>query len=296
MGVKRTRSQTNASKPEETRATTPQQANPPSASEDDVAIPRPAKKAKSQKPMSKKDPTPNKLYKDTLKQIDKKFAGMLKRYKPNPTPFSGITSDDFAAVMSSFIPQAQKLALTSPILAFNLVLDLGEHAYGDLDATVKASGFGETDEPYGKLDAVLVTLINARVELDENKGLIPGEVYKVEPPHREVGEGQRALSAALKKGMSARKRRPNKQEWGWIDKARREDLKALFEKRRVRREEAVDWVGNALNDLLETGGRIDEYGIGTHYFRESIGLLAEIKKIPRPALPRRPREFTEGWY
>ncbi|KAI1445296.1 hypothetical protein F5Y02DRAFT_427029 [Annulohypoxylon stygium] len=262
MSAKRTRSQANLEEqgnaPKQTKITSMIRApsNSPSTKDKKAAAPKPAKK-----PASKKDPTPAKLYKDTLNQVDKKFNVMLKRYKPNPRPMSGITSDNFAAAMASFIPKTQQLAETSPIMAFNLVLDLGEHAYGDLDGCVNASGYGGTEEPYQELDDLLVSLINARLALDENKGLVPGQEYKAEPPHEEVGVLERQMHRLNRDQWE--KRGPNKQAGATLDRAHREDLRGLLERRRERREIAEDWAGNALNDLLETGGRIDHKGCRT---------------------------------
>ncbi|KAI1089069.1 hypothetical protein F5B19DRAFT_468652 [Rostrohypoxylon terebratum] len=249
--------------------------NLPSTTDDDV-VSQPAKKATAQN-----DPTAAKLYKDTLSEIDKEFNEMLEMYEPNPTPTSGVTSEDFAEMMVFLLPKARELAEIDPVMAFNLVLDL--------EGCVKASGWGNIDKPYQKLDNFLVSLINTRLALDENKGLVPGQEYKVEPPHEEVGVQERELYRLNRDQW--KKRSPNKQARVRLERAHREDLRDLLERRRERRETAEDWAGNALNDLLETGGRIDQYGIGRDYFRKSIDLLAEVKGIERPSLPRPPREL-----
>ncbi|KAI2472381.1 hypothetical protein F4781DRAFT_383458 [Annulohypoxylon bovei var. microspora] len=296
MAPKRTRSQANLDlrKDGQTQtklswSTTPQRSSSSNESDDDEVAPQGAKKQKAQKPAVKKDPTPAKLYKDALKSVDKTFNGYMKKYKLNPTPWDGITADDFAQAMTSFIPTARELAEVSPAFAFNLVLDLGEHSYGDLDATVKAAGFGESEKPHQELDELLVSLITTRVGADANAGKVPGQAYAVALPHAEVCVEERAL----RKMLRGKRDGPNKRERGLLDRARRDGLKTLFETRRERRETVEDWAGNALNDLLETGGRIDQYGIGRHYFRKSIDLLAEVKGVARPELRDPPREEWE---
>ncbi|KAI1103916.1 hypothetical protein F4804DRAFT_213079 [Jackrogersella minutella] len=292
MSAKRTRSVANLEQQENARKQTKlswpltsQSPSSPSRADADDVQSRSAKKSTARKPAAKKDPTPNKQYKDALKKVDKLFNGLVKRYKPNPTSFP-VTADDFAAAMACIIPEVKKLRETSPAAAFNLLLDMGEHSYGDLDGSVKASGYGDTEEPFKKMDDLLLELITARRGADgEVLTKTTDEAYKVEPPHSDI---QYSEEREVRRSLG--KKRPNKQEWGQLDRARLSDLRNLFNLRRDRREAADDWVGNALNDIIETGGRIDQYGIGTHYFHKSIGALAEIKGIERPALARPPPE------
>ncbi|KAI1456611.1 hypothetical protein F4805DRAFT_221494 [Annulohypoxylon moriforme] len=282
MGVKRTRSQTNAEKHENAPPNTPQRISSPNIPEDDdAAASRPAKKPKTRKPAPEEDPTPNESLKNIMKEVDETFDSLMKEYKPNPYNSYGVTADNFASSMEFFIPKAEKLAETSPVAAFNLVLDLGEHAYGDLGCCVNSGGFGEIDEPLQNLDDLLVFLINERVALDENGGVVPGQEFKVNPSYHDVGM---QYTVKLK---------PNRRELVCLDRAIVQDLTALFEKRRLRRETTEDWAGNALNDLVETSDRIDQCGIGGYYFPESIDLLAKIKGIERPERQRPPRKYWE---
>ncbi|KAK4209753.1 hypothetical protein QBC37DRAFT_429896 [Rhypophila decipiens] len=92
-----------------------------------------------------------------------------------------------------------------------------------------------------------------------------------------------SIKKKMKRGMF------NKQERGWLNAARIKDLHAMFRARQERREKVVseengDWAGNALNDLVETRMRIDKYGIGEHYFRESVHKLAELKGVEAPEI------------
>ncbi|KAI1775663.1 hypothetical protein F4818DRAFT_414563 [Hypoxylon cercidicola] len=243
---------------------------------------------------AKKEPTPsNKLYKDTLKKVDKVFNALVKKYSANPTEWSGVTADTFATSMeAAFLPIVKSLSATSPVIAFNLLMDIGEHAYGDLDASAKASGFGETEEPYKRMDDQMVEIINARREADgtdaDGTNVSAAKPYAVEPSYSDLGGDESALRSLWGK------KHPNIQQRKQLDRARLADLKAMFNARRERRDAAQDWAGNALNDLVETGGRIGEYGIDTHFFQKSVGLLALIKGVERPVFaepPKRPVDF-----
>lgn len=182
--------------------------------------------------------------------------------------------------MCRFIPKVRMLSEESVPAAFNLLLDIGEHAYGDLEACCKSSGFGDTDKPYQRMDGVLVELITARKEAqnasDGEDHDNPSDGFVLEPSIQDLGGEEKAIRDDLGK------KHPNKQQRGWLDRARRADLKNLFETRRQRRESIEDWAGNALNDLVETNRRIDAYGIGDHFFRKSIALLSSIKGIEAP--------------
>lgn len=239
---------------------------------------RKAQKPSQPKPKSKPSSKPNaskaatKPYNDALKAIDKRFKTLLKRYKPNPTIWSGVTSDDFAAAMAKFLPTVDKIldsgAAEAPKLAFNLLMVMGEHSYGDLEACCKSSGWGETDEPFQEIDAKMVEVIGRRLER-EGSGLGNAEEVEVE------AEPESELKAIM--SLVEGKSRPNKQERGWIEKARRNDLLAGFEWRQQRRQEARDWVGIALEELRETRKEIDRYGIGVHFFTKSIERLEGAK-------------------
>ncbi|KAK7754675.1 hypothetical protein SLS62_003232 [Diatrype stigma] len=278
---------------------TPAATSSPEGEQDDTAPKtkkKPAaRKAASRKPAPKKAPTAGKAYKDGIKEVDKKFYQLVKKYKPNPTEWSGITADDFAASMYRFLPKVKMLREESIPAAFNLLLDIGEHAYGDLDACCNAGGFGETGKPYKAMDTLLVDLITARKEAQAGEGdgndddgdgggdgganadkSSPGDAGFVLEPS--TGDLDGAVKRILDRLAAEKKKRPNKQERGWLERAHRDDLKAMFEARRERREEAHDWAGNALNDLVETNKRIGAYGV-EGYFRESIALLASMKGV-----------------
>ncbi|KAK4444256.1 hypothetical protein QBC34DRAFT_442751 [Podospora aff. communis PSN243] len=152
---------------------------------------------------------------------------------------------------------------------------LADHAYGNLEGSMKASGCGDTDEPFQAMDKCMLELIaTLREELPEEKGEF---VLKLatEDMGTEFDAEWAALNRLKKNGH------PNKQERGCLDRARVSDMNDLFDRRRERRgtilKEKGDWAGNALNELAETRKRIEAYGIGKHFFRRSIKQLAELK-------------------
>ncbi|KAI6085485.1 hypothetical protein F4821DRAFT_240724 [Hypoxylon rubiginosum] len=106
--------------------------------------------------------------------------------------------------------------------------------------------------------------------------------YIVEPSYSDLGGEGLAISSLWGN------KEPNMRQLKQLDRARLADLKTMFDARRERRDTARDWAGNALNDLVETRGRI---GIGKHFFQKSIGLLASIKGVERPAFARSPKRL-----
>ena len=204
-----------------------------------------------------------------IKAIDKEFKKLLKQYKPNPTIWQGVTSDNFAKMIAGFLPIVDELLdAGAPKEAFNLLMVMGDHCYGDLEACLKSSGWGGTEKPFQKMDKKMLEVIDKRVEVEP---IMEGAKENVE----EEPEPESELKAVMR--LLGGKDRPNKQEWGWIQKARRTDLMAKFEWMQKRRETVVDWVGNTLMDLKKTRDEIDGYGIGDHFFKESIEKLEKLK-------------------
>ncbi|KAI1204078.1 uncharacterized protein F4807DRAFT_466041 [Annulohypoxylon truncatum] len=239
---------------------------------------------KEENPAAKKDPTPEKLYNDAArKEADKAFFAVMKQYDPA----SGVLSDRFYAKLASYIPEAKKVTEAYITCGIDLVL-----ALGDREGSKKASGYDSPGENFQRFDEKFVELINYRLDLAKLAAVVPVAGYVVEPPHEEVGVAERAMCEGYREQW--KKRRPDKQQYAQLDRARRDDLRDLVETRRDRREMAEDWAGNTLKDLLGAAVRIYQYGIGEHYFAKSIALLAEVKMIERPPLPKPPRELWES--
>ncbi|KAI1292693.1 hypothetical protein F5Y03DRAFT_375377 [Xylaria venustula] len=248
-------------------------------------------KASCLTPSSKKKDPAKQLYETTIKAVDKTFNQLVKKYEPNPNGCYGITADNFAAAMAKYISDVKKLQEYGYLtLAFNLLLELGEHAYGDLEACVKACGFGDTDEPYQEMDRLLADIIDKRQHEEEpatdptqDTRRAEEETEKAEYEIRPFKDDLGTEVTWLHENVVNKERGPNKQQRGQLNRARLADLHHLFDVRRKRHATTVDWAGDALNELVETRARIHEYGIGDHYFKESIGLLASIKGTRAPS-------------
>ncbi|KAF4474936.1 hypothetical protein CGGC5_v016495 [Colletotrichum fructicola Nara gc5] len=208
----------------------------------------------------------------SIKSIDKTYAQFLKKYKPN----GSWTADEFSAGFARFLPMAQNLKDESLPLAFNLILDIGEHSYGDVDYGAKTCGYGDTDEPFQAMDNALLEIIESRLK-DCTGNDCNDVAFILSPTTDDMGTSQDELREALKpKGIR------NKSQFLMNDRARRGDQQLLMTRRRTRRMDTVDWAGNALNDLSETRRRIDSWGLGEHYFAKSIAKLSAIKGIDVP--------------
>ena len=133
------------------------------------------------------------------------------------------------------------------------------------------------------MDKCLVETITLLREAGLVKDISPDEPFTVKPAVKDMGTEWDELWATLKE---KKRNGPNKQERGWMARARIDDMKTMFERRRERRatilEEEGDWAGNALNELADTRTRIDAYGIGEHFFNEGIEALAGVKGVEAP--------------
>lgn len=97
MGAKRRCSEANLERrgdaPKQTKISWPLSSQPsrsPDGNDSDTEPP--AKKRMARTSAAKKDPTPSKLYKDTIKKVDKVFNGLVKMYNKNLTRWSGVVS------------------------------------------------------------------------------------------------------------------------------------------------------------------------------------------------------------
>ncbi|RYP10820.1 hypothetical protein DL764_000442 [Monosporascus ibericus] len=193
-----------------------------------------------------------KSYTSALRTIDKVYGQWLKKYKPSAGQF----------------------------LAFNLVLDIGKYASGDIDYGPKFSGHGGTRVPFRAMDQLLEDIIQARLRQDPAT-LKAEEPLAMAPAAIDMGTSHKKFQELLKpKGIL------NKKQETQRIALRRADQHLLKERQRSRRMHAVDWVGNALNDLCETRERIEAWGIVGHSFTGSILRLCGIKgwMCPKPSI------------
>lgn len=183
--------------------------------------------------------------------------------------------------MATLLPTLEELGNESPLDAFNVLMYLGDHAYGELEACCKSSGWGNSEELFIEMDDTGVALIAkalAAKKMTAANGVASTDAsetkpYVVAPSTSDMGTEWRELLDLFGTGQL------NKQKRGWLKKARLMDLKHLFELRKERRESTADWTGNALNDLMETRDRIEGYGLGEYFFAKTIALLASEKGV-----------------
>lgn len=188
--------------------------------------------------------------------------------KPNPGMF-GVTSDTYAKAMARFLPDVVKLLVDSPEHAFNLLMYIGEKAHADLDYGPKMCGFGDTDEPYKKMDQVMVQVIDKRLEVDGGDA-----AESMEQGHDEGNDSEDELKSYMEELGG---KHPNKSERNRINKLRQKQEAGKIQRAKLRRETTKAWVPNALRDLVVMRDYLDQYGIGKHYFHQSIAKLEEFK-------------------
>lgn len=87
-----------------------------------------------------------------------------------------------------------------------LLLDISEHSYGDLDACMKASGFGDTDKSLYRMDKCMVGLIECLRDDLPKEG---PEGFTIQLAKDDAGTEWDDTWESLKG-----KRQPNKQEQG----------------------------------------------------------------------------------
>lgn len=250
-------------------ASNKQATKPKASSEKEV----PAEKTpKSSKKEADDIKAAQKKYETTIKLVDKTYNSILKQMKPNPKRSGGATSDDFSEAMAELLPRVEGLLARSPKHAFDLLMYLGDHAYGDVEFDFAASGYGDTEKHFHEMDKMLLRVIDRRLEACRGKCNEDGE----EATAADADDSSGGELAVFMKQLGG-KQRPNKREAKEIDRLRRLDLKNKLEKARLRREKASDWVSNALHDLVKTRDFVEEYGIGEHYFPQSIAKLEELQ-------------------
>ena len=202
-----------------------------------------------------------KLYTDTLKAIDKRTAELDRKVKAMDPNSWSLTTSDYAIAARKHLPTVQKLEAMDPVLAFNLLLSMGDASHTDLDASMKMCGEpgDESGPTFEKLDAALLPLIEARAAPTEHVDVLP------EVPHRWTRAD--ADVEPFKTGNG-----PNKQQRNMMYAQKLEWEKERRDARRARWEECEDWVKVVLSDLTEDRDYLAEYGV-EGYLPKSIGML-----------------------
>jgi hypothetical protein len=162
-----------------------------------------------------------------VKQVDQDYTKLFKRYVLNPTPFHGITADDIPEEMATYLPAVEDMSTTSPKIAFNLLMCISEHVYGDLESCFKSSGRSDAEEHYKKINFAMAEIISKRVA-EEGRWLVGVDTNDI---YESDIEGPCALY--LKELDS--NGRLNKSESNKAQKLRRADFKNSEEKTGVER-------------------------------------------------------------
>jgi hypothetical protein len=227
------------------------------------------KKSTVKKAPTKKAPTGNKaaeqLYKKIIGDVDKKVSGLDARVKKMGPNSRAITSDTYAEAMVNFAKDVRKLMALDARFAFNLLLYIGPHAHGDLEASFGMSGYGGTEGPFEELDEVMLEVIALRDDIPSSSNdhvSLPEVRHRWTRDDAEVGE--------FKTG------RPNKQQRGQIERQKAEWIKERNIEARARREKVEDWISNAIEELKGEQAAISPYGL-EGYFKKSISRLEEPK-------------------
>jgi hypothetical protein len=145
-----------------------------------------------------------------IKNIDKVVQELNKRCKAQGPNGWSVTSDHYAAAMAKCIPDIQSLSnLVEGIkFAFNLMLNLGEYVHGDIDVSMKMSGYGGHEKPYKRLDHVMLELIERRNNDATEKAGKAGSALDT-PPLSQVSPRWTAPDADVGDFKTGR---PNKQQ------------------------------------------------------------------------------------
>lgn len=80
-----------------------------------------------------------------------------------------LTSDTYADTMVKFgkdVRRLMEMGQEGAKLAFNLVLFIGLHLHGDLEASCKMCGYGGTKRPFAEMDQVMLEVILLRKDVD----------------------------------------------------------------------------------------------------------------------------------
>ncbi|KAG9748471.1 hypothetical protein KCU73_g7077, partial [Aureobasidium melanogenum] len=205
--------------------------------------------------------------KNTVKAIEahlKVLDGKVRKMSPNSC---AISTDTYADKSLDFLNPVKKLEKMDGGLvpAFNLAMYVADASHTDCDTTSKMSGYGDSEYPFGILDEQLLDLIEKRNT--QSPATRREEISAV--PKRWTR--QDADVGPFKTG------RPNKQQYGQMERQKLEWEKDRREKRRERRETVADWVAVALQDLVEERDYLEQYGV-EKYFPKSIERLSELLK------------------
>ncbi|KAK0611917.1 hypothetical protein B0T14DRAFT_338351 [Immersiella caudata] len=221
------------------------------------------------------------LFRRTLSNIDKEYTAVVERYGEY-----GFKAEEITATMRTHIPTVKTLLEYSPRMAFDLVMDIGEHCYGDLcfeelwsDHRVSGAAIhdycldrprDETESLFEEPDHLMVNIVDARADAEPPSS----KPFRLCP--------SRGPAATVREELEV-SNQINKKRYLELHRMRRHDFLEMVQVRRRRRQNRwiADWVGNALNDLVETGSRIEQRHekLGKLYFSQTIAKLCHLKEL-----------------
>ncbi|CAD0106130.1 unnamed protein product [Aureobasidium uvarum] len=244
-----------------------------SSASEGTARAAPKRKTSTTKPtVTKKSPaakgsTVNKLYKDSVKAIEahlKILDGKVRKMSPNSR---AISTDTYAQTSLKHLKPVKELEKMDGglVAAFNLAMYVADASHTDCDTTSKMSGYGDSEAPFAELDEQLLDLIEKRnTQLPATRqDKLPAVPKRWTRADADVG--------VFKTG------RPNKQQYGQMERQKLEWEKDRREKRGERRVIVDDWAAAALQDLEEERDYLEQYGV-EKYFPKSIARLTELSK------------------
>ncbi|EHK99070.1 hypothetical protein M7I_5070 [Glarea lozoyensis 74030] len=115
-----------------------------------------------------------------VETIKKKSTALDKRVKAAGPNSRAVTSDTYAQAMEKFIKDVRKLmdmGEEGVIMAFNLLLEMGQHSRGDFHMSMKMCGFGESGDSYQMMDECMLEVIEKRKEF--GLGSLDKESFKI---------------------------------------------------------------------------------------------------------------------
>ncbi|CAD0081781.1 unnamed protein product [Aureobasidium vineae] len=151
------------------------------------------------------------------------------------------------------------------VAAFNLTMYIADASHTACDTTSKMSGYGDSEAPFAELDEQLLDLIekrNTRSPATRQDGL-PAVPKRWTRADADVGVFETG--------------RPNKQQYGQMERQKLEWEEDRREKRRERRETVNNCAAAALQDLEEERDYFEQYGV-EKYFPKSIVRLKGLSR------------------
>jgi hypothetical protein len=217
------------------------------------------------KPKTVKSPTPKKSFNDTVKIVAREVKKLDKAVKNmDPNDKYGLNVGDYVDIAVTHLDDVESLAGSDVMLAWNLLLLLGDVAAADMGRHFRMCGYGDHEHGFKELDKVMLELIE-KMKVPEKRVEGSKEVrQRWTSANADVGE--------FKTG------RPNKQQRNLIDNQRIEWEEERRQARVKRRAGCEDWLIVSLADLKAERDYLDKYGV-EGFFVGSIAKLEGLDQV-----------------